>query len=131
MHNQIIIHKYNSFTFGKCVGSSHHRTASRLPEGLATTSCTLPDDREDFEHRGGDNAQRASQTLGCNGLGCADPVIDPFVNHGAGKHRPEILRHRPALDPLEVPLKGARAMLLDLCGGDGAEGHASESTSRD
>ena len=33
------------------------------------------------------------------------------------------LRHRPALHTLEVPLKGAGTVLLDLCGGDGAEGH--------
>jgi hypothetical protein len=97
MHNQIIINKHNPFPFGQGIGAGNHRTSRPLSEGFVPAVCTLPDDREDFEHGRGDDPQGSAQALGCDRLRRADLLVHPFVDNCAREHRPKIVRHCPAL----------------------------------
>jgi hypothetical protein len=97
MHNQIIIHKYNSFPFGQVVGPGHAGTAGLGLERPLPTGRTVPDDRKHLEHGGYDDAKGSAQTFCRNGFRRADLVVDPLVHHRTRQHGPEIVRGGPAL----------------------------------
>lgn len=108
MHNQIIIHKYNSFSFGQVVGPRHAGTAGLGLERPLPTGGALPDDREHFEHGRHEDPKGSAQTFSRDGFRRTDLVIDPLVHHRPREHRPEIVRGGPALF-LE---KGAKVRVL-------------------
>jgi hypothetical protein len=108
MHNQIIIHKYNSFPFRQVVGPGHAGTAGLGLERPLPTGGALPDDRKHFEHGGHEDAKGAAQAFGRNGFRRADLVVDPLIHHRPREHGPEIVRGGPALF-LE---KGAKVRVL-------------------